>query len=135
LYDPVELLLAKVLFNFFKIFAAGSLLIALLILFSGEELKDPVLFFKCLALSSLGLTIVLCLISGISSYSDNQNALVSILSLPLLIPILILSMRISLISERIFLDSSVDNYLMIIGGIDLLLLSLSFLFIPIIWKS
>ena len=135
LYDPVQLLLAKIIFNFVKVMLAGYILSLLLTLFSGEALVDPSLFLSCLALSALGITIILCLLSAISAYSDNQNSLVAILSLPLLIPVLLLAMRISLISERFFVDSAVDKYMMMIGGIDLLLLSLSLLFISVIWKS
>ncbi len=135
LYDPVELLMAKLLFNFIKVLIAGTILILLQALFSGESLVNPKLFYKSFVLASFGLTVIMCLISAISSYSDNQNALVSILSLPLVIPILLLSMRVSLISERMFLDSAVGKYLSMIFGIDLLLFSLSLIFIPIIWKS
>ena len=135
LYNPVELLVAKILFNFIKVLLAGILLILLFALFSGEAFLDYSLLIQCLCLSALGLTIILCIVSGISAYSDNQSSLVAILSLPLIIPLLLLSMRVSLISERFFVDSAVDKYMMMIGGIDLLLLSLSLLFIPVIWKS
>ncbi len=135
LYDAVDLFLAKIVYNLTKLLIAGGVLVFLQVLFGGEQLAGPGLFTKALVLSAVGLTIILSLISAISSYSDNQNALVAILSLPLVIPILLLAMRICLISERFFSDSAVDQYLMMLGGIDLLLLSLSLIFIPLIWKS
>jgi len=107
----------------------------LMYIFSNEPLKDPILFFKAYLLMVLGIVVVLSLISAISSYSQNQNTLVAVLSLPLLIPILLLGMRISLISERMFSDSEVSSYLLLLSGIDVLLLSLTFIFVPIVWKS
>lgn len=135
LYDPQEIMLAKLIFNFVKIFVAGFLLMFLIYIFSDESLKDPILFFKGYLLMTLGIVIVLSLVSAISAYSRNQNTLVAVLSLPLLIPILLLGMRISLISERMFSDSEVSSYLLMLSGIDILLLSLTFIFVPIVWKS
>lgn len=135
LYDPVELLIAKILFNFLKLVLAGLILLFLQTIFSGESLINPGLFMKSFFLAAFGLTVILTMISAISSFSENQNALVAILALPLVIPVLLLGMRISLVSERFFSDPAVGKYLSMIAGIDLLLLSLSLIFIPVIWKS
>jgi len=135
MYDPQELMLAKMIFNYFKVFFAGLILMLLMYIFSNEPLKDPVLFFKVYLLMVLGIVVVLSLISVISSYSQNQSTLVAVLSLPLLIPVLLIGMRLSLVSERMFSDSGVSNYLLMLSGIDVLLLSLTFIFVPIVWKS
>lgn len=135
LYDPVALFLGKLFFSLIKLILAGLILIGLQTMLSGQPLLGPVMFFKAFLLSAVGLGVILNLISAISAYSDNQNVLVSIMSLPVVIPILLLAMRVSLISERFFVDTAVDRYLLMIGGIDLLLLSLSLIFIPLIWKS
>lgn len=135
LYDPQELMLAKMIFNYIKVFVAGLILMLLMYIFSNEALKNPILFFKVYVLMILGIVIVLSLISVISSYSQNQSTLVAVLSLPLLIPILLIGMRLSLVSERMFSDSGVTNYLLMLSGIDILLLSLTFIFVPIVWKS
>ncbi len=135
MYDPQELMLAKMLFNYSKVFVAGLIMMLLMYIFSNEALKDPILFFKVYLLVVLGIVIVLSLISAISSYSQNQSTLVAVLSLPLLIPILLIGMRLSLVSERMFSDSGVSSYLLMLLGIDVLLLSLTFIFVPIVWKS
>lgn len=135
LYDPVELLIAKIAFNYLKLFLAGCLLVALMILFGGESLKGPGLFLQSFAIVAFGICILLCVVSAISSFSDKQASLVSILSLPMMIPLLLLGMRLSLISERFFSDSATGTYVLMLIGIDLLLMSLAVLFIPLIWKS
>lgn len=135
IYDPVEMFLSKLIYNFIKICLAGIILLGLQLLFSGEALKSPWLFAQSMLFAGAGLSVVLCLISALSSYSDNQNALVAILSLPVVIPILLLAMRISLISERFFVDTAVQKYITMMMGIDLLLLSISLIFIPLIWRS
>lgn len=134
-YDPVELFLAKFIFSLVKVAFAGVILIFLQTVLGGEALKAPGLFAQTFLLSATGIVLVLCLVSAIASYADNQNTLVAVLSLPLVIPVLLLSMRLSLISERFFTDPATSKYLMMLSGIDLLLLSLCVIFIPLIWKS
>jgi len=138
LYDPAELMIGKLLVNTLKLFVAGFILISLQNLLGNTSLKQPVLFFKAYALAVIGLVSVITLVSSISVYSRSQNGLVSILSLPLLIPILLLGMNISLISEnpdRMLLGATVNNYLLMLLGIDVVLVVLTIIFIPIIWKS
>jgi len=138
LYDATELMIGKLLVNFFKLFIAGLILLGLQCLFSNELLKQPQMFFQGFFLASIGLVAIMTLVSGIAVYSQNQNGLVAILSLPLLIPILLLGMNVSIISESpesMSLGDTVNNYLYMLLGIDIVLVVLTIIFIPIIWKS
>jgi len=75
------------------------------------------------------------LISSISSYSQNQNTLIAIMSIPLLIPILLVGMRLSLISERIIVDTEINNYLIMLVGINIVYIAILIIFIPLTWKA
>jgi len=134
LYDPIEYLLAKLSVNYLKLIIAGIILMLLFSLFSGKGIADLGLFIKIYLLASFGLVVTLTFIASLSVYSGNQNSLVTVLSLPLLIPILIISMKVSLISERMFVDTAVDTNLLMLLGIDLLLLVMALLFISFTWK-
>jgi len=134
LYDPVEFLLAKLLTNIFKLIVAGILLIGLFMLFSAQGLKNAALFTQIYLLASFGLVGVLTFVSSIAVYSSNQMSMVTILSLPLLIPVMMIGMRVSLVSERMFFDTSTGNSLLMLFGIDLLMVVLSVLFISFTWK-
>jgi len=134
LYDPMEYLIAKLTVNYLKLLIAGTLLLLFFILFSNKGLQDLSLFVKVYVLASFGLVVTLTFISSLSIYSGNQNSLVSVLSLPLIIPILIISMKVSLVSERMFVDTAVDSNLLMLLGIDLLLLVMALIFISFTWK-
>jgi len=135
LYKPEELIIAKIIANVIKLLIAGVILLGLQYIFSEEWIKNSSLFFMAYGLAVIGVVVILTLSSALSSYAQDQSALVSVLSLPLLIPILLIAMRVSLIADRMFVDTAVDNYLMMLLGIDILLISLTVIFIPIIWKS
>lgn len=81
------------------------------------------------------MTAAMSLISSISSYSQNQNTLIAVMSIPLLIPILLIGMRLSMISERIIMDTEINNYMMMLVGIDVIYLAVLFIFIPITWRA
>ncbi len=135
LYRSYELIIAKWLINLIKMLIAGFILILLQSLFANEALKNPVLFSKVYILSIIGMTAAMSLISSISSYSQNQNTLIAVMSIPLLIPILLIGMRLSMISERIIMDTEINNYMMMLVGIDVIYLAVLFIFIPITWRA
>jgi len=135
LYKPYDVIVAKLSLNYLKLIFAGVLLIGLQMLFSSQSLKDPLLFSSAYLLAALGITTVLTLISSIASFTQNQNTMMAILAIPLLIPILLLSMRVSLISEQAMVDSQVNDYLLMLLGIDIILVVVILIFIPFTWKS
>ncbi|NNF21368.1 MAG: hypothetical protein HKN67_05465 [Saprospiraceae bacterium] len=135
LYDPTELIISRLILNFLKLMIAGLVLVLIQAAFTNSMVKDPLLFLTGFLLASVGIISILSLVASISIYSKEQTGLMTILALPLLIPVLLLAMRISLVSERMFVDSSVSNYLMMLTGIDLLLVTLVIVFFPIVWKS
>ena len=138
LYDPTELMIGKLIINSIKLFIAGVILMGLQSLLGNEWLKQPYLFLQVYILAVIGIVAVMTLVSAISVYSQSQNGLVSVMSLPLLIPILLLSVNVSIISENpetMQLGSTLNNYLLMLLGIDIVLVVLTIIFIPIIWKS
>ncbi len=135
LYKPLEMLTAKFFFNLLKVVIALCILVGLVVILSNSPLKDAGLYFLTLILCATGLTAILTLVSSISSYTNNQGTLVHVMSIPLMIPILLISMRLSLIAERFIVDSATDNYLMMLIGVDVIFVALLYVFIPYTWKS
>ncbi|NNE27002.1 MAG: hypothetical protein HKN09_09185 [Saprospiraceae bacterium] len=135
LYKPLEYVFAKLIVNWLKLFLMGGVLLLLQLMLTDTLVKDMNLFMQTFGLASIGIVAVLTFVASISIYSNNQNGLVTILALPLLVPILLLSMRLSLIAERMFVDSATDNYLLLLLGINLLLIALITILFPIVWKS
>ena len=135
LYKPLDYIVAKLIVNWVKLLIMGFMLMGLQLLLTNTVVKDTTLFLQTFGLASIGIVAVLTFVASISIYSNNQNGLVTILALPLLVPILLLSMRLSLIAERMFVDSATDNYLLLLLGINLLLITLITILFPIVWKS
>jgi heme exporter protein B len=135
LFNPVDLIVAKLLYNF--LFLCGIFIIIILFmgLFSGFPVKDPGLFFAGAALGIFGISVVFTFVSVIS-VSDNGNAtLMSILALPLVLPILLLLLKISAVSVRLLTDTAIAEDVWLLFGVDSILLGAMLLLFPALWRS
>jgi heme exporter protein B len=135
LFSPIDLIVAKLLYNF--LFLCGIFLIIILFmgLFSSFPVKDFGLFAIGSALGIFGISVVFTFVSVISA-SDNGNAtLMSILALPLVLPILLLLLKISAVSVRLLTDTAIAEDVWLLFGVDSILLGAMLLLFPALWRS
>lgn len=135
LFGPLEVIVAKLIYNFIFLLFLSCVLIFVFSILLGNPLKDISLFVKCLVLGVLGISSIFTFVSTISGSSNSNATLMSILSLPLVLPIVLLMERITAISMRLIQDSTVGNDLLILGGIDLLVIGMIVAIFPVLWKS
>jgi heme exporter protein B len=135
LFSPVDLIVAKLLYNFLFLCGIFCIIILFMGLFSGFPVKDPGLFFAGAALGIFGISVVFTFVSVIS-VSDNGNAtLMSILALPLVLPILLLLLKISAVSVRLLTDTAIAEDVWLLFGVDSILLGAMLLLFPALWRS
>lgn len=135
LVSPEQLIVAKIIYGFVL-----CLVIALSgYLFFGIWLQNPIqdhaLFLATLVLVSFGFSATLSLLSAIASKTNNGSLVMSILSFPILIGILLEAIQ---LTRNCIdgLDRSVSNdALLLLVGINLLAAAFSYLLFPYIWRS
>ena len=101
----------------------------------GNPVQDPILFMLNIVLGTLGMAATLTLVSSIASKTQNNQSLLAILSLPLLIPVLLMSIKISKNALDGLAWSHSYNELSIIGSIDAIVCALAIILFPYIWRS
>lgn len=135
LFDPLEILAAKLFYNtLFLIVLFGTILLFMSV-FLGYPVKDPVLFVGSSALGLLGMAIILTFISLIANSEQSNSTLMSILSIPLLIPIMLLLLKTTAVSLRLISDTSVDEDVWMLAGIDAVMLGTVIILFPVLWRS
>lgn len=103
--------------------------------FMGNMVKNIPLYLIALTLGALGFSASLTLIAGIASKSDNTSGLMAVLSFPILLPMLTMLIKLSK-NAMDGLDMSVSyDEIMVISGIDLIVIALSYMLFPYLWKS
>ncbi|MBY0435286.1 MAG: heme exporter protein CcmB [Cyclobacteriaceae bacterium] len=133
--SPAQIILARILHNFIL-----SLLLALTgcVLFSvllTSPIKDTVLFVSTIALAAFGFSATLTLLSAIASKTNNGNVIMAILSFPVTIGILLLSIKVTKnCIDGLDRSASFDE-LLILGAINVLVTAVSYLLFPYIWRS
>ncbi len=93
---PVPLILSKILYNLIVVSIVSFLCCGVFILFNGNLVMMPGRFILVIVMGSLGLASKLNLVSYISAQGGHNYTLMSILSLPVILPLILLLIRFSL---------------------------------------
>ena len=134
-YSPRTFILAKIIFNMLLMLVISLITLFFYSWFVKYVVADFWLFFITLCLSSTGFAGVLSLMSAIAAKANNNFALVSILSFPVLVPLLILAIRLS--RQAIDgLEWTVSyNFLLILVALNVLVIMLANLLFPYLWND
>lgn len=132
---PVSLIIAKMCYN--------SLLMLVLALFAtvaygtvlGYPIANTAMFLCALVLASVGISSVLTMMSAIASKAGNNTVLMAILSMPLLIPILLLSIKtVKNAIDGIAWSETYDE-LITLFAVDAIGVALGYILFPFLWKN
>jgi heme exporter protein B len=133
--DPTVLLLAKILYNTLLLLVLSVLAFVVYSLVAGNPVRDPWLFTLVLLLGSLGFSIVFTFIAAIAARANNSATLMAILSFPVILPILLTLIRLSSIALRLIQDTSYQRDILNLLAIDTILITLTFILFPYVWKD
>lgn len=135
LASPQSVIIAKIIYNTILCFVLSLLGYGLFQIFLGYPVVDHLLFVSTLLLSSFGFSASLSLISGIASKTDNSNILMAVLSFPVVIGILLMSIRITKnVLDGLERTTSYDELLNLLA-INCILGALAYVLFPYIWRS
>ncbi len=135
LFDPLELILAKLIYNFLFIVVIIALVILLLTIFTMNPIVNWSLFTQGALLGALGLACIFTFIAALSGIDRGGTTIMSVMALPLVLPVILLLIKITAVSMGLMVDTEIGGDLMILGGIDLMICGLMLLLFPIIWRS
>jgi heme exporter protein B len=135
LFDPVDVLIAKILYNVVFLCVLFLVIIGMMALFTGFPVRDIPLF----AIGSLGgiagISVVFTFVSIISAAGSGNATLMSILALPLILPVLLILLKVSAVSSGMMVDTAIHVDLWLLLAIDCILLGACILLFPVLWKS
>lgn len=135
LFRPQWVIQAKIFYNALLLVVLSVIGLAIYALFFGNPLKNPTLFVLNMVLGVVGLAAILSMMSAIASKAQNNFTLMSILSFPLVLPLLLVTIRTSL--SALEGGSFADHWQNL--TISVLLSSITFvlsnLLFPYIWRE
>ncbi|MEM1320443.1 MAG: heme exporter protein CcmB [Bacteroidota bacterium] len=135
LANPSAILLSKMLYNIVLLLVLNLLCYLAFGIVAGNPVKDSQQFFLALFLGSVGFAITFTFISAISSKASNSATLMAILGFPVVIPILMTLVKVSANALRLLQDTSVWKDILILLIIDCILVTMTFVLFPYLWRD
>ena len=133
--NPLAIILSKIIYNCGLLFMLSVLSYSIFSLVVGNPVKNAYEFWIALFLSSIGFSIAFTFISAIASKASNSSTLMAILAFPVIIPILMTLLKLSANALGLIQDTSVWKDISILLAIDLILLALTFVLFPYLWRD
>lgn len=133
--SPVQIIVSKILYNTVLMLVLSLLGFVTYAFVMGNPVQDLGLYIVSLLLGSVGFAASLTLIAGIAAKAENSATLMAVLSFPVVLPLLLLLLRVSKNAlDGLDRSLSVDE-IVTIAAIDAIVLVLSGLLFPFLWRS
>lgn len=136
--SPQHWILARILYYSLMLCAMGAAVFLGFVLFLGLEpfkSSSALHFFLGVELTALALAALLALIQAIASRAGGGFSLISVLGLPLIIPIILISTRFGsdLISGMAFADTA--HHLLFLATLTSGFVALGYILFPYLWRD
>lgn len=132
----VEFMLAKLLYNLLLMLVMSMLSFLLFSFFLGSSYTGFFLFLSISCLGGLSISLVFTLLAAIAAKASQNAALMAILGFPLIIPQLLLLVRISKSAfGEVFRDQALFQIVLLLCALDLMVVVLSVILFPFLWKD
>jgi heme exporter protein B len=131
---PLEIIFSKIIYNAMLITLLALVIYAVMILFFNENIADKGLFLLTIILGAIGFSNLFTLLSAITARTQNF-ALLAILGFPVILPLILLIVRMSELSNFAIQQKDIYLTLAAIGLLDVITLVLSVVLFPYIWRD
>ena len=133
--NPVDFILAKLLFNSVLMLVMSALSFVLFALFMSYPVERSAVFVGLVFLGGWSLSLVFTFLAAIAAKAQQQSALMAIMGFPIVIPQLLLLGK---ISSRAFSDALQAGWwqmVLLLISLDILIVLLSLILFPFLWKD
>tara|TARA_B110000014_G_scaffold59249_1_gene40039 strand:- start:736 stop:1398 length:663 start_codon:yes stop_codon:yes gene_type:complete len=135
LFTPTELILSKLIYNFIFLSLLCFVAFGFYSLLVGNFIQSISFFILFLFIGAFSISNCLTLISAISNQVRNNSAIMSVLSFPVILPILLILINVSKISASEFSWNLVEDDIYLLFLLNIIVLVLSKILFGFLWRS
>ena len=133
--SPRAIIVSKIIYNSLLMGVLAGIGFGFYVFVMGNPVADLGLYIISIILGSLGFASVLTMVAGIASKAENSATLMAVLSFPIILPMLLMVMKLAKnaldgLDRSVSLDE-ITNLL----AIDAIVIALSYLLFPYLWRS
>lgn len=131
-----EFVIAKLIYNIILMLIMSLLSLGLFFILLRNPLSDTLRFTGIVCLGGISLSLVFTLLAAIAAKAQQNAALMAILGFPLIIPQLLLLVRLSKSAfGEMFREGALLQLSLLIVGLDIMVIALSIILFPFLWKD
>lgn len=135
LTSAVHFIISKLIFNAGLMLLIAVLSWSLVQVLLGSPIQQPFLFLTITFLGSVSFGLLFTLLSAIAAKAQQNAALMAILGFPLIIPLLLILIKLSNATLNVGTTIFPFTLLAILGAYNVLIILLSCILYPFIWKE
>lgn len=134
--SPVQFIIAKLIYSSIVMLLMVVASLVLFMILLGNPIMNPLRFVGIALLGGLSLSLVFTLMSAIAAKAHQNAAIMAILGFPLIIPQLLLLIRLSKSAfGEVFREGALLQISLLLLGLDVLVVVLSVVLFPFLWKE
>jgi heme exporter protein B len=132
----LDFILAKLLYNVLLMLVMSLLSLLMFSFFLGSPLLNNLQFIGITVLGGISISLVFTLLAAIAARANQNAALMAILGFPLIIPQLLLLVKISKSAfGEVFNEGALSQLVLLLSGLDIMVVFLSLILFPFLWKD
>jgi heme exporter protein B len=135
LINPQNLLISKFIYNAGLNVILSFLCLGIYSLLLGNPIVFHAYYLLATALGSIGFAATFTMLSAISSKAGNSNLLMPVLSLPIIIPLLLILIKACKRAMDGIDPSQIQKDLLVLLLFDIMVIGLAYLLFPSVWKE
>jgi heme exporter protein B len=135
LASPQGIIISKIIYNTILMLVLSILGFVIYVVMMGNPVVNLPMYMVSILLGAIGFSSTLTMVAGIASKAENTSTLMAILSFPIILPMLLMITKLSKNAmDGLGWDTTYDE-IAILLAIDAIVLSISYLLFPYLWRS
>ncbi|MDZ7934216.1 MAG: heme exporter protein CcmB [Emticicia sp.] len=135
LASPQGIILSKIIYNIVLLLTLSLIGLFIYIVFLGNPVQNLLMYLTAVILGAIGFSSALTMVAGIASKAENTSTLMAVLSFPVILPMLSMLIRLSKNAmDGLEWNTSYDEVLILLA-IDAIVITISYLLFPFLWRS
>lgn len=135
LTSPQNIIISKILYNVILINCLTLITYIIYSIMLGNPGDFPIQLWIILILGATGIASILTLVSAIAAKTNNNLGLTSILAFPVMVPLIMTVIKAGKNAADLLSFSVNLKYIAVLGGLDILIVGLSFILFPYLWRE
>ncbi|WP_343675050.1 heme exporter protein CcmB [Chitinophaga sp.] len=135
LVHPRNFIIAKLIYNILLMAIMSVITLVCCILFMGNPIINVWYFLGVIMLGGLSLSLLFTMLAAIAAQANQNAALMAIMGFPIMLPLLTMLSNIARSSFITVYQPGLPKMFLMLGAMDILIVGLSLILFPFLWKD